>query len=178
MKLSLSDEFLWNLYNLFDKVDDVFSMIFPSREYLSEVRYHDFYKLKRGYEKEKSRKYFSQLIYYLKKRGYIKIRKLEQKKGIMLTKKGLERVLEAKFKMSEKKKRKDSKWQMVIFDIPEKKRKLRELFRECLRILGYKMLQQSVWVSPFDVYKETEEIVRKYSLDPYVRLFLIEEIEI
>jgi len=40
------------------------------------------------------------------------------------------------------------------------------------------MFQQSVWICPYDVYKETEEIVRKFSLDPYVRFFLIEEIEI
>jgi len=178
MKLPLTDKFLWDLYNFLEKADDIFAVIFPSREFFKEARYHDLYKLKRLYEKEKSRKYFSQFIYYLKKRGYIKIKNLGQKKGVILTKKGSEKVLKMKFKMKERKKRPDGKYQMVIFDIPEKKNKLRNLFREYLQMLGYRMLQKSVWVCPYDVYKETEEIVRRYSLDPYVRFFLIEEIEI
>jgi len=178
MKLPLTDKFLWNLYNLLEEADDVFAMVFPSREFFKEARYHDLYKLKRMFEKGKSRKYFGQFIYYLKKRGYIKIKNLERKKGVMLTKKGIQKALRARFKTKEKRMRKDGKYQMVIFDIPERKCKLRKLFRECLQILGYKMLQKSVWVCPYDVYKETEEIVRKYSLDPYVRFFLIEEVEI
>jgi len=178
MKLPLTDKFLWDLYNFLEKADDIFAMIFPSREFFKEARYHDLYKLKRAYEKGKSRKYFSQFIYYLKKRGYIKIKNLEQKKGVMITRKGLEKALKVRFKIKEKRMRKDGKYQMVIFDIPERKRKLREIFREYLQILGYKMFQQSVWICPYDVYKETEEIVRKFSLDPYVRFFLIGEIEI
>ena len=55
---------------------------------------------------------------------------------------------------------------------------LRDLLRENLYFLGYKMLQQSVWVCPYNVSKETEAVLRKYSLDPYVKLFLIEEIEV
>jgi len=178
MKLPVTDKFLWDLYNFLEKVDDTLRTIFPSRMYLKEVGYHDLYYLWRRHEKEKSRKYFSQFIYNLKKRGYIKIENLKQKKGVILTKKGAKKVLQIKFKTKEKKSRKDGKWQMIIFDIPEKKRRLRNALREYLQILGYRMLQQSVWVCPYDVYEETEEIIRKFSLDPYVRLFLIEEITI
>ena len=178
MKLSITDEFLWSLYNLLEKIDDLSVLIFPPLYFFKEARYHDLYNLKRKYQKKQSRKYFGQFIYYLKKQGYIKIKNLEQKKGVMLTKKGLEKVLKIRIKMVKKRKRKDRKWQMIIFDIPEKKRKLRKLFREYLKTLGYKLLQKSVWVCPYDVYKETEEIVRRYSLDPYIRFFLIEEIKI
>jgi hypothetical protein len=38
------------------------------------------------------------------------------------------------------------------------------------------MLQKSIWICPYEVTKETEEILRKYNLDPHVKLFLIEEI--
>jgi len=177
MRLPLTDKFLWDLYNFLEKADDTLAVIFPSREFFEEARYHDLYELKKAYEKGKSRKYFSQFIYYLKKRGYIKIKNLEQKKGVILTKKGGEKVLKIKFRMKEKKKRPDGKWQMVIFDIPEKKKHLRDLLRENLYLLGYKMLQKSVWVCPYDVLRETEVILRKYFLDQYVKLFLIEEIE-
>ena len=67
---------------------------------------------------------------------------------------------------------------MVIFDIPEKKRKIRDLFRKNLLVLGYQRLQKSIWVCPYDVFKETEELIRDYLIDFYVRIFLIEEIEL
>jgi len=176
MRLSLTDEFLWNLYNFIEEIDRNFDLFYPRT--MKEVWFPDLYKLRQEYERKRTRRYFSQFINYLKKKGYIKIKNLEQRQGVILTKKGAEKVLKIKFKLKEKKKRADGKWQMVIFDIPERKRYLRDLFRENLRILGYKMLQQSIWVCPYDVSKETEGIIRKYSADPYVKVFLIEEIDI
>jgi len=80
--------------------------------------------------------------------------------------------------MEEKKRRPDGKWIMLIFDVPERKRYLRDLLRSAIYFLGYKMFQRSVWVCPYDVLKKTEALLRKYSLDQYVKIFLIEEIEI
>ena len=80
--------------------------------------------------------------------------------------------------MKKMKKRKDRKWIMLIFDIPEKKRESRSLLRETLYLLGYKMLQRSVWVCPYDVSRETEDFIQRNSLDPYIKLFLIKEVEI
>jgi len=138
----------------------------------------DFWSVKQKHEWSRAidRKKFSKLIYYLKKRGLIKIKNLENKKALIVTPPGEERVLKIKYKIMDKKRRKDGKWQMVIFDIPEKKRHLRDLLRKTLIFLGYKMLQKSIWISPDDVAKETEEFLRRYSLDPYAKLFLIEEL--
>lgn len=180
MRLPFSDKFLLDLCDLLLKADELSDEIFlfPSKK-LRSLKYSvELDRLKRRYEREKAKTNFSQFIYYLKTKGYIKIKNLEGKKGVLLTKKGTSKALKAKFKTKEKKKRKDGRWQMVIFDIPENKRNLRDLLRECLQFLGYQMLQQSVWVCPYDVFEETEGIIRRYSLDPYVKLFLIEEIEI
>jgi len=180
MKLPITDEFLWNLYNLLEETDEVIDEFFlsPSRR-LKSLRYSvELDKLRKIHARKKMRKKFSAFVYYLKKRGYIKIKNLEGKQGVLLTRKGAEKVLRTKLRMAEKKKRRDGKWLMVIFDIPEKKRKLRILFREYLRTLGFQMLQRSVWVSPFDVFKEVEEVIRRYELDPYIKMFLIEEIEV
>jgi len=176
MRLPFTDKFLWDLYNFIEEIDETFELFYPRT--MKEVWFPDLYKLRRNYGRKEDRQQFSQLIYYLKKKGYIKIKNLEEKQGVILTKKGAEKVLKIKLKTTDKKKRKDGKWQMVIFDIPERKRALRDLFRKTLEILGYKMLQQSIWVCPYEVSKETEGIIRKYSIDPYVKLFLIEEIEI
>jgi len=173
MKLPFTDKFLWDLYDFLEKWGDIYD-IFAPRPW-KEVWSPELHRFRYEWSKKEEKKKFSQLIYYLKKKGYIKIKNLEQKQAILITKKGAERVLRMELKTIEKKKRPDGRWQMIIFDIPEKKRDLRNLLRENLYLLGYKMLQQSVWISPYDILKETEAILRTYSLDPYAKLFLIEE---
>lgn len=44
----------------------------------------------------------------------------------------------------------DGKWRILIFDIPEKRRWLRDRIRSTLHAIGFKQLQRSVWVYPFD----------------------------
>ena len=44
----------------------------------------------------------------------------------------------------------DGKWRMVIFDIQEKKRKIRVQIRRILGQTGFYRLQDSVWVYPYD----------------------------
>ena len=39
---------------------------------------------------------------------------------------------------------------MLIFDIPERQRELRDKVRNTLKTIGFKQLQQSVWIYPFD----------------------------
>ncbi|MFN3302053.1 MAG: CRISPR-associated endonuclease Cas2, partial [Patescibacteria group bacterium] len=97
--------------------------------------------------------------------------------GWLLTPKGEELILKSKDKFREYKKRKDGKWVMVIFDIPEKKKRKRELLREKMKFLGFKMLQKSIWISPLDVINEINNFIEKNFLRPYVRTFLIEEIK-
>lgn len=176
MKLPITDKFLFDVYNFTEGIGEVFDLFSPRT--MKEVCYSDLYRLKKKYARERTKRQFSQLVYHLKSKGYIKIKNLEQKQGIILTAKGAEKALKIKFKIMDKKTRKDGKWQMIIFDIPENKRHLRKLLRENLYLLGYKILQQSVWVCPYNVLKETEGVLRKYFLDRYVKLFLIEKIEV
>jgi len=176
MRLPLTDQFLLDLYNFIQKIDKDSESFIPPRT-IREALYPDFYKLKREYERKKAKRRFSQFVDYLKNKNYIQIKNLKEKQGILLTKKGIDKVINLKFKIGERKKRPDKKWQMLIFDIPEKKRYLRDLLRVKLYFFGYRMLQQSVWICPYDIFKETERFLREYSLDEYVRIFLIEEIE-
>ncbi|MCK5122714.1 MAG: hypothetical protein KAQ87_00995 [Candidatus Pacebacteria bacterium] len=176
MKLPVTEKFLLDVYNYTEKLNETFDLFAPRT--MKEVCCPALYELKQEYKKQKAKQKFSQLVYRLKKNGYIKIKNLEQNEGIILTEKGTEKVLKTKLKMQNKKKRSDEKWQMIIFDIPERKKGLRNLLRGKLRLLEYKMLQQSIWICPYNVQKETQFILRKYSLDSYVKLFLIKEIEI
>jgi len=49
-----------------------------------------------------------------------------------------------------KPKRWDKKWRMLIFDIPESRRRVRSQIRASLINMGFYRLQDSVWVYPYD----------------------------
>lgn len=176
MKLPVSDKFLLDLYNFLEKMGDIYDVV--SARPWREVWNPEFHKFRYQYQKKQERRNFSRLIYYLKKKGYIKIKNLERKEAALITPKGAEKILKIKVRTKEGKRRPDGKWQMIIFDIPESKKHLRELLRDNLYFLKYRKLQQSVWVCPYNVLKETEAVLRRYSLDQYAKLFLIEEIDV
>lgn len=175
-KLPLTDEFLWGLYNSIEKIDDILSWGVPRP--WKEVCYLELYRARKIFEKRKSRYSFAQFVNYLKKRGYIKVKSLEPKSAVILTSKGMEKVLRVALQRVEREKRKDGKYLMIVFDIPEKKRKLRDLFRENLKILGFIPFQKSIWISPNNLLKEVQFLIQRYDLEKYVRIFLIEEQEI
>lgn len=133
-------------------------------------------KLRQRYQTENDRRRFRNLIYYLKTKGFIKEFREKEKFGWLLTSLGEERILEIKKKENFFKKRKDGKWVMVIFDIPEKLKSKRESFRRKLRFLGFKMLQKSIWICPLDVLKEINNFSERNFLNQYIKTFLIEEI--
>ena len=173
MKLSISEKILWAIYDLSESADDIFDFTY----YRLVSVYPEYHEIKRKMRYQKERKKFARFITYLKGRGYIKTKIGKNRKGVLLTPRGMEKILQITIKRTDKKKRRDGKWQMIIFDIPEKYRKTRNRLRRALKELGYQKLQQSVWVCPYDVQKATERLIRFYSAEPWTRLFLIEEIE-
>jgi CRISPR-associated endonuclease Cas2 len=60
---------------------------------------------------------------------------------------------------------------MVMFDIPEPKKKEREWFRRHLRKLGYVMVQKSVWVGPSPLPKEFTEYTKQIKLQDSIKTF-------
>jgi len=175
MKLPITDQFLWDVYTIISKVGDILDLVAnPRAAYSYSPCFSN--PIFKKYKHDKNNKKFARLIYYLKTNNYIKVENLKGKKAIILTKEGLDKALKASFIMEERKKRKDGKWIMLTFDIPEKHRKARDLLRSVLCNLGYKMFQQSVWITPYDIFDKTESALQFYSLDRYVKIFLIEEI--
>ncbi len=174
MKLSVTEAFLWDVYKFLEGSGNVLGVIFNPHP-----RIGDFWAEKnpifKKYQKDLGRRNFGKLIYYLKKNNFIKVKNLKGKKGVILTKEGMGKALKASFKVDSKNKRKDGKWIMLIFDIPETRIKDRNLLKSIIRNLGYKLFQQSVWVTPYDVFDKTEKLLQLYYLDKYVKIFLIEE---
>jgi hypothetical protein len=176
MKLPITDEFLWELFRLSQKTEDILSFLgFRSWK---EVFVPSHFSARRIYEKRKAKQKFSDFVRYLIKQGYIKVKTLEPNQGIFITQKGIEKVFKVALQKTEKKKREDGKWLMVVFDIPEKKKILRNFFRKELQILGFKFFQKSIWVCPLDVLKNIQAIIQRHNLERYVKIFLIQEIEL
>jgi CRISPR-associated endonuclease Cas2 len=71
----------------------------------------------------------------------------------------------------------DEKWRMVMFDIPEKIKGLRDSLRLHLRKLGFVELQKSVFVHPYSCDKEIEFLTELYNARKYVRFITADEID-
>lgn len=65
----------------------------------------------------------------------------------------------------------DGRWRLVMFDIPESKRDVRDRLRRALTKLGMGILQASVWISPNDIKKEIEEIGERLDLKNSIKFF-------
>ena len=100
----------------------------------------------------KEKYYMNNSIKTLLLKGLIKKVKKGNSEFVELTKKGQAEVSRYKLGDLEIKKPEkwDGKWRVVIFDVMEKKRKLRDLLRSNLSRLGFSRLQNSVWVFPYE----------------------------
>jgi DNA-binding transcriptional regulator PaaX len=70
----------------------------------------------------------------------------------------------------------DKKWRVILFDIPEKQRQLRDIFRHHLQKIGFKELQKSVFVFPYDCESELLSLVKLYDAEKYFRFILATDI--
>ena len=74
-------------------------------------------------------------------------------------------------------KRWDKKWRLVVFDIPEKKKKERRAFSMKLKNLGFYPLQESVFIYPYDCQDEIDFVCEFLSISQYVNYCLVETLD-
>ncbi|KKW37252.1 MAG: Transcriptional regulator, PaaX family [Candidatus Adlerbacteria bacterium GW2011_GWB1_54_7] len=113
--------------------------------------------------KRDPRQRLREVAHRLKKKGLAEFRIEGGKKRLRLTARG-ERAMSSIWNESfqlKKPRRWDSKWRLVIFDIPEKRRGVRDRIRALVVRLGFLRLQDSVWVYPYDC----EELVTLLKTD-------------
>ena len=170
MRIPLTDRFLLSIFNLIQEADRAYDFFAP-RSFRQAIC-PELFKLKREYGRKRDKERFRRLVYDLKKRGYIKIADIRQTPAVLLTPKGAQKALQTKLRITGKKRRSDGKWIMVTFDIPEKKRVFRDMLRDALIDLGYQKFQASVWVCPYETFQMTQEFIRTYGLDSFVKMFL------
>lgn len=115
--------------------------------------------------------------YDLKKNKYVAVKKKDNKSFYHLTPKGkleflknlhMEKIFKTKW---------DGHWRVVIFDIPESQRQKRDYLRKELRELKFAQLQHSVYITPYPVTGELDQILSDWGLRRCFRFLTVMEID-
>ena len=71
----------------------------------------------------------------------------------------------------------DGKWRVVIFDIPEERKSIRNQIRKALVSVGFMRLQDSVWVYPYDCEDFITLLKADFKIGKEVLYMIVEELE-
>lgn len=74
-------------------------------------------------------------------------------------------------------KRWDKRWRVIIFDIPENKKQIRDRLRETVKSFGFLHLQHSVWVYPHDCEELIALLKADLKIGKDVLYMIVENIE-
>lgn len=107
------------------------------------------------------------IIIQLKQKRYITYKRKKLKETLEITKEGKKRLQEI-LPTYYKKRSWDGRMYLVTYDIPEKKKKNRELLREYIKRLAGGMLQKSVWITPYNPREVLEEFIQQHHLSGIV----------
>ncbi len=118
------------------------------------------------------------IIKRLEKQEMLSIKENDGKISIEITDKGKRRLLEYDFEnIKLKHKKRDGKWRLIIFDIPEGKKKSRDAFRRKLLQLDCIRLQDSVFVSAYPCKDEVDFLSNYLLISDFVTLLVVGKIE-
>lgn len=120
---------------------------------------------------------FRSILFQLEKRGVIHMEDKNNKRFIKLTKRGQLEALFEKSKLQTKPEKWDGKWRLVMFDIPEESHKIRDKFRGLLKKHQYKLLQGSLYVSPYPLNQEAVEFLKQSGLMQFIRIAKVEKFD-
>ena len=96
--------------------------------------------------------YIKNTLYRLQSKGFIIWVQYKRHRVVRLTPNGrekLRRSLLYEYKIKEPAYSWDGKWRIIIYDIIELRRGLRDRLRQQLQFIGFKQLQKSVWIFPY-----------------------------
>lgn len=108
----------------------------------------------------------------LKRRGILEARRIEGVAGYALSEHAREILAEGDRRIFERP-RADARdgWVMAVFSVPETERQKRHTLRSRLSWLGFGTVAAGVWIAPAHLEDETRDVLERYDLAPYVRLF-------
>lgn len=167
--ISLSSKTL--LLSLFD-LAAVFGSFDHRKRY---ARAYDDYLAYRSKDYQK----FYKLLYRLKTADLVEVYYQDKEKFIRLTPTGRQKIAQYLFedRTVPRPEYWDGKWRIIIFDIPEHLKRVREVVRQLLDRIGCYRLQKSVYVYPHDCIGIVRYLEEVYGIDPYIQFIVAERIE-
>jgi len=112
-----------------------------------------------------SKRQINQMVYDLKRREYIDFGVGD---SVILTNKAKIKIIDQVVQS----KRKDGKYRLISFDIPEAKRLQRDNFRLAIKRMGFSQVQKSLWVSDYNIGDLVESAIDEYKVADYVAYFV------
>ena len=116
------------------------------------------YKLMKGMGIYKD---YNKTFYNLKRSPYF----FEKDKDFYLTPFGRIKIIKNIIESKKQNKKWDKKWRAVIFDVPEVSRQSRNFLRKELKWMGFKELQHSIWITPYNIEKELLSLLELWQED-------------
>ena len=143
-----------------------------TRAFLREVREH-INKKKKGIPLRPGD--VSRSLYYLKKRKLIDFQEHGGKVSIVLAERSKKRKLyyDVDCMKISRPSSWDGRWRLLMFDVPESRKSIRDALRSKLMDLGFFQFQKSVWIYPFPCENEIDFISEVFSAAPYITLLTV-----
>ncbi len=101
--------------------------------------------------KQFNESYLKRTLRRMQKEKLVKIVERGGEQVVELTKNGKRRIIKYSLETLsiEKPASWDGRWRLVLYDVPHRRRQLRDIFRQSLKGLGFYQLQESVWLYPY-----------------------------
>lgn len=115
------------------------------------------------------------LVYELKRKRLISEKKTGDRTFYILTAKGAAELARRKI-LDCNKRLSGNNLCIVVFDIPESQRHVRDMFRRFLKEVGFKYVQQGVWIIDKDIVEAFRDFVKTIEADHWVNIFVVSEI--
>ena len=155
-------------------VAKILSFLGESFEYLP-APFETPYSYMRRVDRIPYKRYYDS-VYQMKRRKVVDVFQKNGKKFIKLTHKGQLEILLHGLR-TDRKSPWDGRWRVVIFDIPETARKHRATIRRLLRQDGFIRFQNSVFISPYQLNRQSVEYLKKTHLINYIRVMRVDELD-
>ncbi|GEL77027.1 phenylacetic acid degradation operon negative regulatory protein PaaX [Tenuibacillus multivorans] len=108
----------------------------------------------------------------MSKQGWVQSEKRGNKSYYFLTEQGKARMDEAGRRIyQEESPSWDERWRILVYNIPEEKRNLRDQLRKELVWSGFGLLSNSCWITPNPLEEQVHRLIDKYDIASYVTLF-------
>lgn len=127
-------------------------------------------KLKKWYRNGSDEESITKAFYYLKSRGYIKLRPEGKDIRVEISQKGRKKILKMRLDNLQIKSAEpwDGCWWVVLGDIPTEARYEAGRFRFKLKEFGFYPLQRTVWLYPYDPRNEIDFVSASFGLDRFI----------